>query len=113
MCRLAQQRECTASALAAGMDPIRLQSRVQLLDEAFQGQYMIGVPSLYPCGHPIQREYESRAVQTYLYTFSRSADSIWTPPVRRPLACCICMSCFHFNVDSAFLHVILDASMDS
>ncbi|CAL8465952.1 g5488 [Coccomyxa elongata] len=40
--RLAQQRECTASALAAGTDPIRLHSRVQLLDEAFQGQYMIG-----------------------------------------------------------------------
>ncbi|EIE18492.1 hypothetical protein COCSUDRAFT_60158 [Coccomyxa subellipsoidea C-169] len=39
---LAQQRSCQAYALAAGNDPLRLQSRVQLLDEDFQGQYMIG-----------------------------------------------------------------------
>ncbi|KAK9902224.1 hypothetical protein WJX75_008431 [Coccomyxa subellipsoidea] len=39
---LAQQRSCTPYALAAGNDPLRLQSRVQLLEEDFQGQYMIG-----------------------------------------------------------------------
>ncbi len=45
--RLAQQRSCQAYALAAGNDPLRLQSRVQLLDEDFQGQYMIGALPLY------------------------------------------------------------------
>lgn len=56
MCRLAQQRECTASALAAGSDPIRLHSRVQLLDEAFQGQYMIGASCLYSLCSLLQHE---------------------------------------------------------
>lgn len=50
-CRLAHERSSAASALAAGSDQLRLQSRVQLLDDEFQGQYMIGVlsdPSLIP-----------------------------------------------------------------
>ena len=44
MCRLTLQRSGGAggAALAAGSDALRLQSRVQLLDETYQGQYMIG-----------------------------------------------------------------------
>jgi hypothetical protein len=41
-CRLAYQRSSTSASLAAGRDALRLQSRVQLLKEDYQGQYLIG-----------------------------------------------------------------------
>lgn len=42
--RLAYQRSSASGALAAGGDALQLQSRVQLLDEGYAGQYMIGDP---------------------------------------------------------------------
>ena len=42
MCRLQYERTARPGALAAGKDRMRLQSRVQILDNEYEGYYMIG-----------------------------------------------------------------------
>ena len=40
--RLQYERTARPGALAAGKDRMRLQSRVQILDDEYEGYYMIG-----------------------------------------------------------------------
>lgn len=42
LCRLQYERSARPGALAAGKDHMRLQSRVQILDNEYEGYYMIG-----------------------------------------------------------------------
>lgn len=48
--RLQYERTARPGALAAGKDALRLQSRVQLLDTHYEGQYMIGAHLGLPAG---------------------------------------------------------------
>ncbi len=45
-CRLQYERTARPGALAAGKDRMRLQSRVQILDDEYEGYYMIGGPQI-------------------------------------------------------------------
>lgn len=66
--RLQNERTARPGALAAGKDALRLQSRVQLLDSDYEGQYMIGAPS--------QLHYRY-CLKSGLAWVSRQADSAW------------------------------------
>ena len=51
-CRLQYERTARPGALAAGKDALRLQSRVQLLDDDYMGMYQIGGLHVYACSIP-------------------------------------------------------------
>lgn len=51
-CRLQYERTARPGALAAGKDALRLQSRVQLLDDDYMGMYQIGGLHVHACSIP-------------------------------------------------------------